>query len=257
VVKGLRAVLDDTIPIGGGLAADGTRFGTTFTILGGEAGTDRLVAIGLYGDAIRVGTGSASGWMPFGAIRRVTRIEGHVLYALDRKPALQLYRNYLGDKTTELSSSGLLYPLALLNDGESGDGDWRSGDTAGNGLIRSILNIDWDTQGLVLAGELPLGGLVRLMHADNDSLIDGAVAAASQVLARSGPDAAVLLVSCVGRRGVMGDDVDDEIDAVRSVFPAGTSIAGFYSYGEIGPFGPDRCAELHNQSMTITSFSEP
>ena len=254
LVRGLRAGLGDAVPvtgglavpITGGLAADGPRFGQTFTILNDQVYTDRLVAVGFQGDAIRVGTGSASGWMPFGAPRRVTHIDGSVLHTLDRKPALQLYCDYLGDRANELPSSGLLYPFALLKEGECPDG----------GLIRSVLSIDWETQSVILAGELPMGGLVRLMHADNDSLIDGAIDAATQVLAQTGPDPAVLLVSCVGRRSVLGDDVDDEIDAVRSVFPGRTPIAGFYSYGEIGPFGADRCAELHNQTMTITSFSE-
>ena len=65
----------------------------------------------------------------------------------------------------------------------------------------------------------------------------------------------MLLVSCVGHREVLGDEIDDEIEAVRTVFPPGTPIAGFYSYGEIGPHGDGRLSELHNQSMTIASFS--
>jgi hypothetical protein len=35
----------------------------------------------------------------------------------------------------------------------------------------------------------------------------------------------VLLVSCVGRRNVLGDEIDDEIEAVRKVLPAGRAIA--------------------------------
>ena len=121
--------------------------------------------------------------------------------------------------------------------------------------------VDWEAGTLTLAGAMAPGSLVRLMHADNDGLIDGARFAAEQVLAASsdsgsGSGAAVLLVSCVGRRDVLGDDIDDEIEAVRRVFPDGTSIAGFYAYGEIGPHGRDRKPELHNQSMTIASFSE-
>jgi hypothetical protein len=159
---------------------------------------------------------------------------------------LQLYRDYLGDRAQELPSSGMLYPLALV----------REGDPVRTSLIRSVTGVDWDAGTLTLAGALAPGSLVRLMHADNQRLIDGAQLAAEQVLADSGAQAAVLLVSCVGRRDVLGDEIDDEIEAVRTVFPAGTPIAGFYSYGEIGPHGDDRLSELHNQSMTIASFSE-
>ena len=245
-VHGLRASLPTATPTIGGMAADGRRFGQTFTILGNQVYTDQAVAVGLYGAVLRVGTGSASGWASFGPTRKVTEAYGAVLSTLDRKPALHLYRDYLGDKARELPSSGLLYPLALVGEG----------DPARTGLIRSIIGVDWDAGTLTLAGALAPGSLVRLMHADNQRLIDGAQLAAEQVLAGSGAQAAVLLVSCVGRREVLGDEIDDEIEAVRTVFPPGTPIAGFYSYGEIGPHGDGRLSELHNQSMTIASFSE-
>ena len=96
---------------------------------------------------------------------------------------------------------------------------------------------------MTLAGALEPGSLVRLMHADNQRLIDGAKLAAEQVRETSGAGAAVLLISCVGRRNVLGDDIDDEIEAVRAVFPA-------------GPHGDYSVSELHNQSMTIASFCE-
>jgi hypothetical protein len=248
-VHGLRAALPAATPMIGGMAADGRRFGQTFTIIGNKVFTDQAVAVGLYGTALRIGIGSASGWTPFGPTRRVTGADGPVLIALDRKPALQLYCNYLGDRARDLPSSGMLYPLALVGEG----------DPASTGLIRSIMAVDWEAGTLTLAGAVAPGSLVRLMHADNDGLIDGARLAAERVLAGSSGSssgAAVLMVSCVGRRDVLGDDIDDEIDAVRTVFPAGTPMAGFYSYGEIGPHGPDRESELHNQTMTIASFSE-
>jgi hypothetical protein len=248
-VHGLRAALPAATPTIGGMAADGRRFGQTFTILGKKVFTDQAVAVGLYGTAIRIGTGSGSGWTTFGPTRRVTGADGPVLITLDRKPALQLYCNYLGDRARDLPSSGMLYPLALVGEG----------DPASTGLIRSIMAVDWEAGTLTLAGAVAPGSLVRLMHADNDGLIDGARLAAERVLAGSSGSssgAAVLMVSCVGRRDVLGDDIDDEIDAARTVFPAGTPMAGFYSYGEIGPHGPDRESELHNQTMTIASFSE-
>lgn len=245
-VHGLRAALPPSTPTIGGMAADGNRFGQTFTILGNQVYTDQAVAVGLYGPDLRVGTGSASGWTSFGPTRTVTEASGPVLSMLDRKPALRLYCDYLGEKASELPSSGLLYPLALV--GQS--------DSARTGLIRSVMAVDWDAGTLTLAGALEPGSLVRLMHADNQRLIDGAKLAAEQVRETSGAGAAVLLISCVGRRNVLGDDIDDEIEAVRAVFPAGTPIAGFYSYGEIGPHGDDSLSELHNQSMTIASFCE-
>lgn len=37
---------------------------------------------------------------------------------------------------------------------------------------------------------------------------------------------------------------------------AGTVLTGFYSYGEVAPFGAGGKCELHNQTMTIIHLSE-
>jgi hypothetical protein len=65
-----------------------------------------------------------------------------------------------------------------------------------------------------------------------------------------------ILISCVGRKLVLDQRVEEEIEAVREVYGANTILTGFYSYGEISPFTPDAKCELHNQTMTITTLSE-
>jgi hypothetical protein len=43
---------------------------------------------------------------------------------------------------------------------------------------------------------------------------------------------------------------------VSEVLGLGPVLTGFYSYGEISPNGGVTRCELHNQTMTITAFSE-
>lgn len=231
--------------ITGGLAGDGTSFKDTLTLLDGAVSQDTAVAFGLYGDNISVGSGSHGGWKPFGPIRTVTRAVDNILYELDGKPALELYKTYLGDKAAELPSSGLLYPLSIV------DAQHRTE----TGLIRTILDINEAENSIILAGNLPQNSQVRLMHADIDALVGGAQTAAQDASKSAPAPTATLMVSCVGRRLVMGHDIDEEIEAVTAQL--GTSAyAGFYSYGEVSPFGAARRPDLHNQTMTITTFSE-
>ena len=111
---------------------------------------------------------------------------------------------------------------------------------------------------MTFAGDIPVGGYVRLMTANFERLIDGAAGAAKachQGLASSTPDLAVL-ISCVGRKLVLKQRIEEEVEAVRDVLGEQAVLTGFYSYGEISPFTRNAKCELHNQTMTITTFSE-
>jgi hypothetical protein len=248
LVEELRRKLDDGIGITGGLAGDRIDFRQTYTYLNGEVYMDRAVAIGFYGDSMHFGCGSDGGWRAFGPARRVTRAEGTVLYELDGKPALQLYREYLGDKAKDLPSSGLSYPFAIMNEKRDR-----------TGIIRSALDIDHEKGALILAASVPCGALVCLMHADRNSLTEGAVLAARRALQMNGnpsPGGLVIPISCIARWLVMADDIEDETEALSEVFGSKMAMGGFYSYGEIAPALATGKAEFHNQTMTITYMTE-
>ena len=247
LVEGIASKVGNGVPITGGLAGDGGAFKRTFTI-GPEGVSDRaIVAIGLSGEALRFGHGSFGGWEPFGPARKVTRSVDNVLYELDGEPALEIYKRYLGDLAAELPASGLLFPFAML--GEDHDAV---------GLIRTILGIDETAGSLTLAGAIDPKGYLKLMHASTDSLVNGAEAAAEAAAAmmRQEGESLAILVSCVGRKLVMGGRVDDEVEAVADVLGSQAILTGFYSYGEISPFTPGSACQLHNQTMTITCIGE-
>ncbi|MCP4756795.1 MAG: hypothetical protein GY866_38525, partial [Proteobacteria bacterium] len=202
--------------------------------------------LGLYGEQLEVGFASLGGWDSFGPERLITRSEGNVLYELDGKSALALYRKYLGDHAAGLPATGLLFPLSLRSP-ESEDG-----------LVRTILSINEEDQSLTFAGDVPEGIYCRLMKANFDRLIDGAIGAAKvsfEAIGSSSPDLA-LLISCVGRKMVLNQRVEEEIEGAREILGKRTVLTGFYSYGEISPFSPRARCTLHNQTMTITTFSE-
>jgi hypothetical protein len=248
LVRGLTETLPDHVTATGGLSGDGAGFTETYVLVDGKPLRDAVAVVGLYGERLRVGYGSLGGWDPFGPERVITRSAGNVLYELDGRSALDLYKSYLGDQAEGLPASGLLFPLSV-----------RSGDSNGDdGVVRTILAVDEAEHSMTFAGDIPEGAYARLMKANFDRLIDGAVGAARTSYAASGsvePQLA-LLISCVGRKLVLGQRVEEELEGVRDVLGSGTVMAGFYSYGEISPFTPGARCTLHNQTMTITTLSE-
>ena len=244
LVSGLKAKLPD-VSITGGLAADGSDFKHTFVINDDAMQDKQIIGLGLYGDTLQVGYSSKGGWDSFGIERRVTRSHKNILYELDGKPALELYKSFLGKEADNLPSSGLLFPLNLREHVNAPP------------VVRTILAVDEEKQSLIFAGNIPENSYVRLMKANIDRLISGAQHSAKSAVKNMTQDCELaILISCVGRRLVLKQLVEEEIEAVRETIGPKPVITGFYSYGEIAPFEKFSPCELHNQTMTITILSE-
>jgi hypothetical protein len=231
--------------IAGGLAGDGSDFRETFTLHNESVSASQVVVVGFSSPRLRFAFGSRGGWRPFGPARRVTRVDGNVLYELDSEPALAVYKRYLGEHAAGLPASGLLFPLSILN-----------GQHEEVGLIRTILAIDNDSGSLILAGDVPPNGYLQLMHASTDSLVQGATLAAESARLDGSGQGFGLLVSCVGRKLVMGGRTDEEIDAVIETLGLSNIYAGFHSYGEISPGSNTVGCDLYNQTMTVSFLRE-
>lgn len=247
LVEGLTSVIPAQVAITGGLAGDGALFQKTLVGMNTKPAEGNIAAIGFYGKNLKVGYGSMGGWDPFGPVRLITKSNGNILYELDGKNALELYKTYLGEKAKELPGSALLFPLSIQVQGNE------------NPVVRTILSIDEKLGSMTFAGDIPEGSEARLMKANFDRLVDGASDAAkkSTSLLNNQNAELAILISCVGRKLVLGPHIEDEVESVREILGPNTIITGFYSYGELAPFTQwsKRC-ELHNQTMTITTFTE-
>jgi hypothetical protein len=229
----------------GGLAGDGARFGETLVFKGDVPEKGAIAVVGLYGSRLKVGFGSLGGWAPFGPERLVTRAKANILFELDGRPALGLYKQYLGEHANGLPATGLLFPLSVRSE---------PGETP---VVRTILAVDEQQQSMTFAGDVPEGAHARLAKANVDRLVDGAVdaARASRPASAVAPTLAIL-ISCVGRKLVLKQRVEEEVEGVRAILGEQAVLTGFYSYGEIAPFSLGERSELHNQTMTITTFAE-
>ena len=245
LVKGLKHGQAEDVLISGGLAGDGTNFSQTFVGLNGVPESGLIVAIGFYGDRLQLSHGSVGGWESFGMEREVTKARKNILFKIDGKKALDLYKTYLGKYAYQLPSASLLFPLALKVSNTE------------QPIVRTILSVNEKNQSMTFAGDIPEGSKVRFMKANFDRLVDAASDAASQCVSfRDSKPKLAFLISCVGRKMVLGNRIDEEIEAVSEMFNHQTVLTGFYSYGEIAPTRPFAPCELHNQTMTITGITE-
>jgi hypothetical protein len=251
LLAGMQEVTGPALPILGGLAGDGPRFVETLVGAQDIAPCRGLVAaVGLFGESIRFGHGCGAGWEVFGPLRCVTASDGRTLLELDQEPALRLYERYLGPEAEGLPHTGLLYPLRIWNEHEPQ-----------HDMLRTVLGVDHAEGSMTFAGGIPPGWRAQLMRGSFDSLQRGAAEAAAQAGrmldgTADQDETVAVMVSCVGRRLVMGQHVVGEILEAREALPPGTTTIGFYSYGEIAPHPATGRSELHNQTMTIALISE-
>lgn len=245
LINGLENNIDSKISITGGMCGDDARFEKTLASYKEDPKEGEVILIGFYGDSLDISYSSFGGWIPFGPERVITKAEGNILYEIDGQPALDLYKKYLGEKSNELPQASLLYPLNVTPDGKK------------EPVVRTILNINNDDQSMILAGDAPVNSRVQLMMASVDGIAQGAHTAAKIAMAtRSSKPELALLVSCIGRKLVMNQRVEEEVEQVREVIGERVPMAGFYSYGEMAPFNGSTSCELHNQTMTLTLISE-
>ena len=245
LTKGMNAATDNNLLITGALCGDDARFEKTISSYNENPKQGEMVAIGLYGESLEVTFSINGGWTPFGPERIVTKSDGNVLYELDNLPALDLYKKYLGEKAKELPGAALLYPMNVKSD----DGN--------NHIVRTILNIDEDANSMILAGDIFEDSRVQLMMTHVDNIVNAAEKAAINASEfRTKKAELAILVSCIGRKLVLDQRVEEEVEEVMEVVGDATTITGLYSYGEIAPLiGESKC-HLHNQTMTITLISE-
>lgn len=245
-VRGLVSCLPPGVPLAGGMAADGTHFGRTWVVAERTLRSDAATVVGLYGERLEVHTACEGGSVGFGPRRRVTHAEGNVVFELDGQPALRLYEQFLGDCAGALPGSASHFPLTVYRESQNEAP-----------IIRYVLGIDRERQSITLAGDVPMDSFVQLSRSGRGELLRAAdqVAGDLGVWAHRSAPVLNLLVSCIGRRVVLGEQTDEEVEIVADELPPDSCQVGFYSYGEISGTECVRC-EMHNMTLALTSLRE-
>lgn len=245
LAKGINDAVEHKISSTGGLAGDDTDFEETWVVANNEVSQNRVVAVGFYGEGLVVESGCYAGWDEFGVFRKITKSTNNVVYEIDGEPALDLYKKYLGVYAKDLPGSALNFPASIKKDNDS------------EPIIRTVLGVDEEAKSLTFAGDVPEGYLARLMKTNIDGLIDGSEIAAQQIKKVNDKTALGLVVSCVGRRLVLKQLTEEELESIGETLGENVQLVGFYSYGELAPFSSELTScSLHNQTMTLTVVYE-
>lgn len=249
LISGMASVINQQqVTIAGGLASDKFQLKTTWILCNGQPASHMACGIGFYGDKLVFATHAQDGFKPFGPERVITRAAGQTLYEIDEQPALQLYKEYLGEEhSRQLPAACLRFPLAIWEHDRQ------------RYVVRTPIAVDEDTHSLTFVADVPVGYQAQLMYGSFDNLVEGAEMVARNLASTLPPDTPVLAlaISCTGRKIVLADDTPEELEATLGGLPPGSQQFGFYSYGEIAPTaqGTGGCS-LHNETMTLTVLYE-
>lgn len=247
LLRGMASIINQReVTIAGGLASDKMEFTHTWVWNNGKPTSHRALGIGFYSEKLVFASHAQDGFKPFGPERLITRAEKNVLYEIDGHPALQLYKEYLGDHANNLPKMALHFPIAIWNKAKD------------HYVVRTVVGMDESTNSLSFVADIPMGYHTQLMYGSFDNLLDGAELAARNLANTLPPHQPVLAltISCSGRKLVMSEDADQELEATLSTFPKGSQQFGFYSYGEIAPIAAGEPCGLHNETMTLTVMYE-
>ncbi len=240
VVRVLHERLGDrACPVVGGLAGNHAVNDETRQFFGPHARHDSVSVLFLCGD-IQVSFGVASGWFPIGARHTVTKSVGNVVYEIDSRPALDIYRKFWGDNAIGQLGE---FPLAVS-----------MGDQPDDFILRAAMKSSEEEGTVTFAGDVPEGSIVSLTEVVPDGILSGTETSARRAAERyAGAEPSIaLLFSCAARKWVLGSRAAEEIEhlnaALRGLGLVGVDFAGFYAFGEVCPLSPDGPPLLHNET---------
>lgn len=249
ILEGFGEVLGDDIPVVGGMSADrvaGSKDSyTTFQFIGNQVLSDAVPVL-LFSGPLIYSLGVESGWTPIGEKMTVTRSEANVLYALDDKPAFELYVHYLGDVMKESMAGIGSYPLAVYEPGLD------------NYYLRVAKAADPETGAITFLGEIPEGAKVQITQAVRDNVMNGVNQSVENARSNYPGDhpGVAMMFSCTGRKIALGTKAREEISRARAGLNVGLPMTGFYTFGEIGPVSDHTRARYHNTTFVTLLLGE-
>jgi len=245
VVNGFVDVLGYNFPIIGGAAGDDLNFEKTYQFCNWKVYTNSVVSV-LVSSGLMSGFGVAHGLIPISRGFIVTKSEGNIVYTLDEKPAIEVYKDYIKGEEAQPLTKGKLYMLPPLG----------IPTIEGEYLLRQPFFLGKDGA-IVFAGEVAQDAAVRIMKGEKGDFIDAAKKALKNALLCAGkPDkvAAALIFECKGRHLVLGDEAQTELALIKEMLGENTPIIGLHTYGEVAPLRGTK-ALFHNFSLVIYVIS--
>jgi hypothetical protein len=245
-VKGILDILGDNTPIVGGMAGDDMTFTGSYVFTHEGETVNGYAALILDANRISVEGLAITGWKPMGISRTITQSEGTLVYAIDQKPAVEMYLQYLGkqDASTDhsaifMNDVSLHYPFIVERE-------------QGGTFLHTPLRVDEKAHALVMDVPMPAGKKFWFSVPPDFDIVDEVIQEASTIAHGETADA-LLVFSCAGRINVLGPLVQSENQGLHDLWKA--PMAGFFTYGE---FGKDQRhkTEFHSGACSWVALKE-
>jgi hypothetical protein len=220
IVSGIRSVLKR--PFFGGLTGDDRKFTRSMVILNGKFMEDAVAILTASGDLSFV-MNAASGWTPSGDIGKVEDCRCNIVKRISGLSAQAFMKEQLGKPLGE-DDLGII-PLAVYR--EEDDDHF---------YLRTPSKFDPASGEITTFGSIEPGASVRVCTATRDEVIKGVKKAMEGIYPSGFKPAAAIVVSCAGRKWLMDDGGNEEVEQVLSSLGRKIPLIGFPSFGEISPF---------------------
>jgi len=231
----------------GGGAGDDAKFERTHVFMNAEMHSDAAVVLEVLSNK-PIGIGARHGWTPASGPMRVTETDQASVLSLNVVPAVEAFEDHAAATNQSFDRNNPL-PFFLHNIvGVQTDEGHK---------LRVPLGVGANG-GIACAAEVPTGATAHIMSIKPADAADAAASAtrdAMEQVERSGhtPKAA-LFFDCVATRLRLGQDFNNELDAVSAELK-GAQFAGFNSYGQIvrseGQF-----SGFHNCTAVVCVFPD-
>jgi len=231
-IKGIQSI--SNVFIAGGLAGDNGLFKETFVFNEKEIITNGCVGVSLNSDTLKVSNEFGFNWEGIGKIMHITKSKGNIVYEIDGKTPVEIYRHYFGeDVAKDVVKIGVEFPLIIKKDNIS--------------IARAVVGQN-DDGSLIFAGNINTGEKVQFGYGNIESILQK-----DEILFQNLKNfdiESIFIYSCMARRRFLGKMIESEVKPFSKI----ATVSGFFTYGEFFTFNNKN--QFFNQTMTVLLLSE-
>ena len=196
----------------------------------------------VFSSAVPVVTTLTQGCSPIGPVHRVTEARQNVVATLDDRPALEVFKEEIG----EVLARDLGRAAGYIFVGRPVEGS----DT-GDYMVRNLLGIDPGSGQLVIGDSITTGGPLMFCRRDGASAWEDLDRALGSIKRRANaPILGALYISCLGRGRYLFGDNSEELQRVQQALGE-VPLVGFFANGEIAH------DKLYGYTGVLTLFLQP
>ncbi|MBM09967.1 MAG: histidine kinase [Magnetovibrio sp.] len=178
----------------------------------------------LFTPEVNVATGLSQGYTPVGPVHRVSDCSKNLIITLNNKPALNIFKNDIGELLAQdlQSVGGFIHAAFPI-----------SGSDTGDYVVRNLIGIEPEQGWLAIGGDVNIDDQVMFVRRDPAGANEDLVRMVRDLAKRlPSPARGGLYFSCVARGQNLFEHEGAEMEIISRVFNH-IPIVGFFGQGEI------------------------